>query len=103
MAQSEELTEFYTSYLAWLEEGAPAEPFSRQEGLCWCLNYFAVHCDYDAEKLLDEMCDQFREADLSVRYPFHRDGSEFSNERTLAACHLNPKRIQWVKEHSNES
>lgn len=102
MRQSPELTEFYECYLGWLNQGAPhQEPFSRMEGLCSQVRFFAYHSGYDRERLEQEIRLQFIDASLCSFYPFHRSGMEFSVERTRAECHLNPKRIAWVKEHAN--
>lgn len=99
MPQSEELTEFYRSYAIWLEEGAPQwEPFSRTEGLCWSVLYFATHCGYRSEALLHELREQFEAAGLSQGYPFDEGGMAHSKARTNATMHTNPKRIQWVRE-----
>ena len=89
------LKEFYQAYAAWLDAGAPDnKPFSRAVGLCANLTRFADAPD----DLRREMIGQFKAAGLDSRYPF---GSEVGYYifYIFAKQHLNPKRIEWVREH----
>jgi len=102
MNQSEQLTEFYNSYKIWLEEGAPdMEPFSRNEGLCFSVQYFSLYCGYAQLDLLGEMNKQFKQAGLFISYPFNGSGSYFSKEKMERTMHLNPARIKWVMDHAD--
>lgn len=88
------LQQFYNDYAAWLDAGAPeGRPFDRGYGLCHNLGKFA---DRDAHI---EMTRQFEAAGLDIDYPFtgrYQFETDFDNE----TMHLNPKRIQWVKDHA---
>lgn len=105
MSQSEELTTFYKAYLAWVEAGTPLDLTMRgTDGLCGNLMRFCdAHYGFDkiTMRTLDEMNIQFETAGLNHRYPF--DDGEYRIYRRFAetgALHLNPKRIQWVREHA---
>lgn len=108
MTQSKELTEFYQAYKKWLEEGAPAErPFFRYWGLC--SNFTAWAHDYGAMNRQTiftvgrELTQQFADAGLDIFMPFNamKGGDNYTEEAASHQTHLNPKRIQWVKEHAN--
>lgn len=92
---SKTLKEFYSAYATWLDFGAPNfKPFSRAAGLCTNLFVFTKNRDAYAE-----MESQFNDAGLDSNYPF--GGEEDYMDRSAARQqHLNPKRIEWVKEHA---
>ena len=89
------LKEFYQAYAAWLDAGAPSlEPFSRAVGLCGNLTIFTK----DWHPLFDAMKSQFEEAGLDHEYPFGGEESYYTY-CYYGTAHLNPERIEWVKEH----
>lgn len=91
------LQQFYNDYAAWLDAGAPEDRrFYRGYGLCDNL-YSQPYCNI---YLMNEMKGQFKTAGLDIHYPF--GGSEvFEYETDNLTFHLNPSRIQWVKDHAN--
>lgn len=102
---SDELKAFYRAYLAWLEAGAPeGMPFLRGLGLCSSVPDVVTRAySYDVRQ---EMKRQFREAGLNSTLPFNshpgatEDLPNYGDECNSGACHLNPKRIAWVREHA---
>ena len=97
MAQSKELTQFYQW---WLEESQKDDPIEsvKSYGLCYNLySYCGIH-NLDGYCLNCEMTNQFRKEGLCGIYPFNSDNS-YSEEVFSDSCHLNPKRVQWVKDH----
>lgn len=99
---SDELKAFYRAYLAWLDDGAP-EPgaFRRDTGLCG--NLWAAIPERAARiQARDEMRDQFKATGLSRSLPFNTgyDTPDYGDESFVYRCHLNPKRIAWVREHA---
>jgi hypothetical protein len=94
MAQSQKLTDFYNAYNNWLNDGAPAhELFSRETGLCSCIIMWLP-----GYLQIIEMRSQFAAASLSTCYPFNEEFDDYLAD-TNKGAHLNPKRIQWVKDH----
>lgn len=108
--QSQLLKDFYNAYHAWLENGADIGDlnFYRGVGLCGnLLNYSCNKLDFNIKKDLTsfkmakfELIDQFDNADLDTKYPFN-DGNcgPYDREASEDSSYLNPKRIQWVKDH----
>ena len=102
--QSEELTALYKEYLKWLEQGAPdKEPFFRDAGLCHNLiiRAFIVDGNEAAMRVSVELRSQLYAAFASPTYPFNADSRDYLNEANSKKCHLNPKRIKWVRDHCN--
>jgi hypothetical protein len=112
MSQSDELTAFYQAYVDWLDVGAPEtvlhpkNPFEflRGVGLCGNLRLFCFqHSCYGHHTMYaGEMIRQFVEAGLDKQYPFNRyskDENSMSIEMRQDTCHINPKRLQWAKNH----
>lgn len=100
--QSDTLTEFYRAYLAWVEAGTPKHPhFARCWGLCCNLADYYGGTTRASLSAADEMRMQFRQAGLDEELPFNPyPGSRKYTEESLAyQCHLNPHRIQWVRDH----
>lgn len=93
--QSEELTEFYRSYLSWVESGArDCEPYSRYYGLCSNLERFTA-----SNRASIEMSQQFRDAKLHPGFPFGEGAYDDRSEN--GTQHEDPNRLAWVKEHAN--
>ena len=90
------LQQFYNDYAAWLDAGAPEDDkhFTRGEGLC----SQAMKPPYRVH--LSEIKKQFVEAGLDSLYPFGGE-YQFDIEFEDETMHLNPLRIQWVKDHAN--
>jgi hypothetical protein len=100
--QSELLTQFYRAYAAWLDAGAPKEMgFSRHHGLCGALRQWANrHAQVEYRNLGNELQAQFMKLSTSFLHPFHELSSQYNLEADRGACHRNPKRIAWAREHA---
>ena len=80
------ILDFLESYLKWVHDGAPYRmPFDPTMGLCSNAAIFGL--DYWS------MANQF-----DTVIPFNIDEDEYSYESKRKSHHLNPKRIQWVKD-----
>ncbi|WP_244832349.1 hypothetical protein [Caballeronia sp. TF1N1] len=99
--QSELLTAFYQAYLWWLTLGANEDMgFSRYHGLCGALRQWANrNAQIEYRQLSDEMRMQFSWERLDFLHPFHPTTQDYNREVDRGEAHLNPKRIQWVKDH----
>lgn len=94
------LLNFYKAYNQWIGSDAPeGEPFSRKRGLCWNLIY--IYGD-DFDNLYEEMYSQFENAGLDVVTPFDNSNYAYMKSSKNSACHLNEKRVQWVKDKLKE-
>lgn len=94
--QSAELTEFYRAYAKWLDDGAPTNAvFTRRTGLCTNMETYPM-------RVSDEMIYQFQFAKLDEVFPFNEGYYQnYREESRRQRCHLNSKRIQWVRDHCN--
>ena len=93
------LTIFYQDYQAWLDEGAPQDaPFRRYSGLC--ANMYEVFLSNDCSLFgVYRELKQFREAGLDDTLPFNEnDFGSYLAEMGEETCHLNPARVNWVKQ-----
>lgn len=110
---SEYLTNFYCAYAEWLVFGAPqGQPFDRGAGLCYNLCKYMSWVTSDRELRIavqDEMRAQFRREGLHADYPFSIDGppcvfgermSIYETECDREECHLNKRRIAWIRLHA---
>lgn len=95
---------FYQAYFAWLNSGAlKGYLFDYSGGLCWQLTVWCDNCrisKQERNQMLDIMRNDFIRAGMHEDFPFN-DGLHFAfmRECEQRATHLNPKRIQWVKDH----
>ena len=99
MAQSKELTAFYNAYHNWLLDPVEYSPFSKNEGLCSSIRRFACFNEEHEMKLLYEIRQQFKKSGLWSVSPFHQNLDYYFQESDAGLCHLNQKRIAWVKAH----
>lgn len=90
------MREFYRAYWAWLGAGAPVEhhTFLRQLGLCGNAERFGVQNAYVKIARATGSTMPFNEGSSSPG-----KGLTYYEERTARAMHLNPARIQWIKDH----
>lgn len=90
---------FYKAYSDWIDAGAPqGKPFSRKVGLCSnLLNMYG-----DNGIILREMGVEFEDENLEAATPFDQDYEEYIKTCDNSACHLNEKRVQWVKNKLKE-
>jgi hypothetical protein len=97
MAQSKELTAFYRW---WLEESQKDDPIEsvKRYGLCSNIYLYCGNYNLNGYCLFCEMTNQFNKEGPCGLFPFNSDGS-YAAEVFSDSCHLNPKRVQWVKDH----
>lgn len=102
MKQSQQLTEFYRAYKAWLDGGAPAyEIFSHHVGLCSSLIDWNIHrCATldECEDTRKELKEQLIAKGLDEYYPF---GGQpvYEYEARSSTAFMNEERIAWVEAH----
>lgn len=97
MKQSDNLTKFYRAYLAWANDGAPKNNiynFWPAYGLCYNAR---LYDSWGGQR--NEMRAQFMYAGLDVEIPFNVPSS-YKHESAENTCHLNPRRMAWVREHA---
>jgi hypothetical protein len=88
---SEELKQFLSDYLAWVEAGAPpSKPFERGYGLC----SNTYHWDGDWTHLGGELDTLFAEDGLDEDYPFGEAAYAAAIEADTQ--HLHQPRIDWI-------
>lgn len=86
------LKDFYQTYAAWLDAGAPdGKPFYRHLGLCAAATNYGPGIRWEVKK-------QFIAAGMDPLYPFGGEYA-FETEYDNATAHLNPERIEWVREN----
>lgn len=87
-------------YKAWLGEAKPTRYQRRNGGLCPNLVEFmdAVFPEHRLAPVMEEMHQQFYDANLNGVHPFHEDIHEYRAEVGNRACHTNKLRVQWVKD-----
>lgn len=104
LEQSPTLTEFYRAYRDWLDNGAPEQHpiFCRGDGLCLNCSIWMDQTGNNASCIDTEMVAQFRAAKLNGWLPFNTGENTISYmyETRNYLCHLNPKRIRWVRERA---
>lgn len=100
IVSSSGLLAFYKAYLAWTQsENMHSHPYFEMVGLCTNSYNFANSHDGNFEfEICLEMQDQFEYMGLSDVYPFNKDADAYAYEHLAEKSHLNPKRIQWVKD-----
>ncbi len=87
--------ELYEQLKAWLIDATSDNPSRdvRCYGICWSVN------DSD---LIREMQAFWVEQDLSPTLPFNSDFQAYRSEKWDEVCHLNPRRLAWVRERIAE-
>jgi hypothetical protein len=111
MTQSTLLTQFYRAYTAWIDDGAPKRVlFRRDAGLCRNVMVWAEAIGQEGLQvrlLRDELRTQLKQAGMDMDYPFSPADAQhgphhyyYSIETNAEICHLNERRIAWVREHA---
>lgn len=103
----EEIRGFYCAYQEWLDLGAPEwKPFYRTAGLCHNLTRYlklrGLQKNNDIVAIQREMYAQFVEAGLDRLYPFNESRGDYALECKFKKCHVNERRVKWVREHAAE-
>lgn len=78
----------------------------REHGLCMFVGVYELGKGSKTGKIMGELVGLFTKGGLHHRTPFNASEGAYNYEQTLKVCHLNPKRIAWVKAKlgvSNES
>lgn len=105
MTQSQQLTEFYRAYKAWLNGGAPAyDIFSRHVGLCSSLIDWNNHRRATFDECKDtrkELKEQLIAEGLDEYYPFGGYAA-YEYEARSSTAFMNEERIAWVSTHCGE-
>lgn len=107
MTQSIELTQFYNEWYHWAKGGGVLDyclSFRNYDGLCTCLYRWAIykaggsrsHAGDFAERLHEEMKNQFQAAGLSRVFPFGVDA--FYDDEDTHTMHLRSERVNWVRD-----
>lgn len=100
--QSELLTDFYRTYLAWAE-GKQLGFFTKKCGLCHNLAKYlnSTGCSHFYEDVISEMRDQFVNAGLDDIYPFNNgSGRDYDSEGKNDNMANNQTRMKWVRDHA---
>jgi hypothetical protein len=96
------LNSFYVDYYNWLQSGAEdKKPFRRRYGLCVNIDLYCKWMDINlqgAEDMQQEFQEQLQENELCLALPFNKDHPEYYLESQNDTMHLNPLRIQWIKD-----
>lgn len=90
--------ELYTQLKEWLEDATSASPSWQVQstGLCAYMN---------SVDLVREMRAFWEEQGFDPNFPFNPDtfgSASYYRESDRNACHLNPRRLAWVKERIAE-
>jgi len=87
---------FLEAYLLWTENtNVNPHDFVTNGGLCFNAQYFYGSC-FLRKRIQNDFPDNYD-------YPFNDCGSEgYHTEYRKRECHLNPKRIAWVKKTIEE-
>ena len=99
------LSKFYRDLQEWIDKGCPSHPkFITYQGICGQLdNYFPYREDRGTwERMRYELKSQFTNAGMDRIYPF---GGEvlYDIELNAETLYLDPKRLQWVKDHATQT
>jgi hypothetical protein len=96
---SDLLKAFYIAYLAWIDAGATqSKTFSRGVGLCSNFDEYMLRAGLDFPKIGEEQRAMYVDHFNYSCYPFHESSFQYADECWSDTCHLNPKRIQWVRD-----
>lgn len=101
--QSDELTDFFNTYIQWIKEGAQKESniFSRRYGLCKTVRNYEDFFHLPKDLISKELKFCFKKAGLNTYLPFNKgDFTDYNTEAINYECHLNHKRLAFVINHS---
>lgn len=98
------LKEYLQAVQAWIDAGMPeGKPFWRNEGLCGNAYYFAG-CPEAAFGLRCELRKEFRLGDYNnSSTPFNDSYTDFLREVSSKSLYSNPQRLEWIKNHAQDS
>lgn len=103
---SPELLQFYKAWDAWADEAvetgqAPDHmSFDTWQGLCGCLDDYAVFHGMSARQLGMELAKQFVDAGLDPNYPF--GAFAYGDAEYYCTMHKDEKRLNWVRTRIKE-
>ena len=88
---------------AWIDAGKPeGAPFWRNEGLCGNTYYFADSPQASYE-LRRELRRAFAASGLNHSVPFNTSYADFRQEVSSKSVYSNPQRLEWIKDHAQDS
>ena len=97
------LEEYLQSVQAWIDAGkSEGKPFWRNEGLCGNAYCFAG-CPDAAFELRCELRRAFAASGLKHSTPFNDSYADFLREVSSKSIYLNPQRLEWLKDHAQNS
>lgn len=105
LTNQEVLFAFYKAYSKWVDNRAPEwneYEFTRDYGLCSCLAAFVRNSygwDTFTTPIQNYQSALFKKAGLDKCNPFNHEGYIYSYEAIGRVMHLNPRRIQWVRNY----
>lgn len=104
MSQSELLTRFYRAVAEQLDRDTPDAIFHEDTGLCGNLRHWGARIlNLSQEKvtaLVQEMEQQFRDAELNAMFPFNPVEGSYCDEEEAGTLYDNINRIQWIRDHA---
>ena len=87
----------------WIDAGRPeGAPFWRNEGLCSNTYYFAG-CPQASYDLRCELWRAFAASGLWPSVPFNASYADFLREVSSKSVYSNPQRLEWIKDHAQDS
>jgi len=101
------LQSFYNAYGVWLDQGAPeGSCFARGAGLCSNLiSYLCATSTLKNHKFDEQVSGVHKalESDFGGEcFPFNSNYRDYEKEVIEGACHLNPKRVQFIMKHRDD-
>ena len=101
------LKDFLQLYMDWVDDGA-LEPtilgFIRGSGLCDNLRRYSemMGNGSNARELTEELMTMFWKDGLNTKFPFDYGFQDYCDKGMNSECHLNPKRIAWIRQQLKE-
>lgn len=88
--------ELYEVLKHWLADATSAEPSPEVKWTGLCSYWEMSVCSRS------EMEAFWQEQELDTSFPFNSSPMEYFNESDYGLCHLNPRRLAWVRERIAE-
>lgn len=101
---SYELLQFYVYYLDWVNRSNVKDNAMFSKNICLTESIFRYwhtgrKCTHsEAMRIVGEYLEQLQKAELPVLHPFNESKEELEQECREGKCHLNEKRIEWVRQ-----
>lgn len=101
---SYELLQFYVYYIDWVTRSNVKDNAMFSKNICLTESIFRYwhtgrKCTHsEAMRIVAEYLEQLQKAELPVLHPFNESKEELEQECREGKCHLNEKRIEWVRQ-----